>query len=234
MKLYSVYKLPNNIALDFAKPLGVLLTVLLSACAPITDVLPNAGLANDAAVDSAATIPDTDWANKETLHIKVVAILTAVPGGGERTRKVRLTWERIFADDEVYDIVEIKNPLGNTHARLENSKDSMEIFIAGKPAAATPEVQQLLKALPPPQAMGYWLLGASDPNHSTHEIFTPGIVGVEKIIQHGWEITYQKRDSTGRPQRIHLRPVANSQSLSSDTPPDAEATLEITRWLPTS
>ena len=178
---------------------------------------------------------DSDANNlSEATRIKVAAVLTIVPADKNQPgRRVRLIWERVFENQQqeggdvlqARDIVEIKNPFGNTQARLENDSGGLQISIAGR-AADGGETRRLLAMLPPPEALGYWLLGASEPGHSTREIFIPGAPGAGRIVQHGWEVIYEERDDEGRPRRIVLRPEDSSAAAAVD-----EATLKITQWL---
>ena len=213
---------------------------LLAGCAGIggdASLTPSAELHSpSASLDGEKESADSDSDSNnlsEATRIKVAAVLTIVPADKNQPgRRVRLIWERVFENQQqeggdvlqARDIVEIKNPFGNTQARLENDSGGLQISIAGR-AADGGETRRLLAMLPPPEALGYWLLGASEPGHSTREIFIPGAPGAGRIVQHGWEVIYEERDDEGRPRRIVLRPEDSSAAAVD------EATLKITQWL---
>lgn len=190
-------------------------------------------LTSAAALLAACALPAVAPLVADEVQIKIVGVLT-VKSGDQPVRRLRLTWERVFYNAGVRDIVEVKSPLGNTQGRLQSDAGGVTVVVAGREPAESSPLGNLLRKLPPPKSMGYWLLGASDPDYSTRELFVPGSVGVRQIIQHGWQITYSQRDDEGRPLLIELRrsaAAAEQDEKSGAAASDIEATMEIVRWL---
>ncbi len=157
--------------------------------------------------------------------VKISGIAT-IRADGRPARRARLSWERT----DGRDIVEIKTPLGTTQTQIVMERDEIIFFSGGReiPLRETGgEMQNWLLILPPPQSLGYWLLGAPDPNYSARETFIPDKIGAARIFQHGWEIEYAERGEDGRPARIELRATAED---AAGAPQNARATLEILQW----
>ena len=162
----------------------------------------------------------------ESSAVKISGI-AAVYADGMAARRARLTWARSGGRD----IVEIKTPLGTTQAQIIIDGGVAALYSGGREvplAEAGTEIQKWLLLLPPPQSFGYWLLGESDPQYSSREVFVPGAAEISRINQHGWEIIYAGRGEENRPARIELRAAAPDSPGAAQ---NARAEIQISKWL---
>lgn len=202
MKLCGVCGLPTN---AFWAAAVAAVAVFAAGCAPIVAPLQQ---------EEPATV------------IKLTAVVV-IRSAVAPARKAKIIWTRARQSGGIWrDSADIKTPFGTTHARLEIDESGMQIFVGGGLADlenAAPDVRLWLDGLPPPQSIGFWLAGESDPDYSTREIFAPQIAGIVRIQQHNWEAEYE-RDEAGFPARILLRPLSPLAEL-----PEAEAEVRILR-----
>ena len=150
-----------------------------------------------------------------------LAATVIIKAAQKPTRKARIIWERAAE----FDIIEIKNPLGSTVAQLKINVHSGDILLNNRPLETqnlSAEARDWLDILPPPQSIGYWLLGQSDPNYFTRETRSTKATGIAAIRQHDWQVIYQQHNEAGLPISIDIN---NTQSL------DIHINIRIRQWL---
>lgn len=163
---------------------ATVVVVALTACAP-----------PPAAVDPAVD-PNVDF--------RVLMQIT-VQDATRRKQRFSALWQHTTVSGEQHDEVEIKNPLGNTQARLLINPQAAVFQYQGgelRTDTASEMAQKIFGAPIPFEAFHHWINGVPAPGNAM--MVKHGNGKASQISQYGWNISYLSYDDENRPEEIEI------------------------------
>ena len=117
-----------------------------------------------------------------------------------------------LTSDSSHTVLDLKTALGNVIARIEETQTyaSVETLGYDKITAADLDalMRQTLGFAVPVKGLPYWIEGRLAPDNIAQT--QPASPPYTQIIQNGWDIRYETRDSKGAPRRIRIFRAADA------------------------
>jgi outer membrane lipoprotein LolB len=120
-------------------------------------------------------------------------------------------------------VLDLKSALGNVIARIEETDSYASVEALGKDKVTATDLNTLMRQTlgftVPVTGLPYWIEGEPAPGSAAQT--QPTSPPFSQIVQDGWNIRYETRDSAGAPRRIRINREAD------ETTPALSMTLLI-------